>query len=176
VTVGSHADINGDGGSGQYRDDGCRQLSGNGDDAAIACLFNVLRFTHQARRELAEWLPEIAYREGVTVSDIINKDTIQSILNSKKLNATQKSEKIRDELYKTRFPEFSKLQDRWKKTAAAANPSPSKVRFVPSPGFEKKRLEVRLTVESPGEAREILESLSKIAPQTWEDLLFPRLY
>jgi hypothetical protein len=163
VTGGSSADINGNSGN------------GNADDAAIADLFNALRFTRQARRELAEWLPEIAYREGVTVGDVINRDIIQSILNSEKLNAPQKSEKIRDELYKTRFPEFSQLQDRWKKTAAAANPSPSKVRFIPSPGFEKKRLEIKLTVESPEEAREILESLSKIAPKTWEDLLFPRL-
>jgi ribosome maturation protein Sdo1 len=174
VTGESSADISGNGGRGQYEDNGCRQLSGGGDDAAVAGLFKTLRFTRQARRELAEWLPEIAYRENVTVGDVINRDIIQSILNSEKLNAPQKSEKIRDALYKTRFPEFSKLQDRWKKTAAAANPAPSKVRFIPSPGFEKKRLEVRLTVESPGEAREILESLSKIAPQTWEDLLFPR--
>jgi hypothetical protein len=166
VTGESSADTDGD--------NGCQQLSGGSDDAAVADLFKTLRFTRQARRELAEWLPEIAYRENVTVGDVINRDIIQSILNSEKLNAPQKSEKIRDELYKTRFPEFSKLQDRWKKTAAAANPAPSKVRFIPSPGFEKKRLEVRLTVESPGEAREILESLSKIAPQTWEDLLFPR--
>jgi hypothetical protein len=48
------------------------------------------------------------------------------------------------------------------------------VRFIPSPGFEKKRLEIRLTIENADEAREIFRSLSKIEPGVWDELLFPR--
>jgi hypothetical protein len=145
------------------------------DDAAIAAFLNAHKFTRQTRRELAEWLPEIACRENTTVDDIINSENIQSILRGEKLNAPQKIEKVRDALYRMRFPEYSKLQDKWKKSAAAANPAPSKVRFIPSPGFEKKRLEVRLTIENADEAREIFRSLSKIEPDVWDVLLFPRL-
>jgi hypothetical protein len=155
-------------------DDNGRQYNGYDDNTAITNLFNTLRFTRQTQRELSEWLPEIAYREDTTVDNIINNDKIQSILNSEKLNAPQKSKKIRDIFYKMRFPEYSKLQDRWKKTAVAANPDPSKVQFIPSASFEKKRLEVKLTIENPVEAAEILKSLSRISPQTWDDLLFPR--
>jgi len=144
------------------------------NDTAAADFLNAHRFTRQTRRELAEWLPEIAYRENKTVDDIINGENILSILRNEKLNAPQKSEKIREELYRMRFPEYSKLRDRWKKSAAAANPAPSKVRFIPSPGFEKKRLEIRLTVESASEARDILASLSQIEPDVWDSLLLPR--
>jgi len=143
-------------------------------DPAVTEFIAAHRFTHQTQRELAEWLPEIAYRENVSAGDIINGKKIRSIIENEKLNAPQKSKKIRDELYKMRFPEYSKLQDRWKKTASAANPAPSKVQFIPSPGFEKKRLEVRLTAESAEEAREILESLAKIEPGVWEELMYPR--
>ncbi|MCL2219821.1 MAG: hypothetical protein FWC23_07150 [Chitinispirillia bacterium] len=131
------------------------------------------RFTHQTRRELAEWLPEIAYRENISIDDILNGDKIRTIIENEKLNAPQKSQKIRNELYKMRFPEYSKLQDRWKKTAAAANPSPSKIQFIPSPGFEKKRLEIKLTIESAADAKDILASLSQIAPHIWDELIFP---
>jgi hypothetical protein len=143
-------------------------------DAAIADFFGAHRFTHQTRRELAEWLPEIAYRENVSVDGVINSEKIQAILNNEKLNAPQRAEKLREEFYRMRFPEFSKLQERWKRAASVANPSPSKVRFIPSPGFEKKRLEIRLTIENAEEAREIFGALSRIEPRVWDDLLLPR--
>ena len=153
--------------SGDYRD--------NQDKAAVDDFLKAHRFTTQTQRELSEWLPEIAYRENVAASDIINSENIQSILKNEKLNAPQKHQKIRDELYKKRFPEYSKLQEKWKKTAAAANPAPPKVRFVPSSGFEKKRMEIRLTIESAEEAEEIFNALLKIEPRVWDELLYPRL-
>ena len=155
------------------REDEIRGGMNQQGDAAIAAFLNAHKFTRQTRRELAEWLPEIACRENTTVDNIINGENIQSILRGEKLNAPQKIEKVRDALYRMRFPEYSKLQDKWKKSAAAANPAPSKVRFIPPPGFEKKRLEVRLTIENADEAREIFRSLSKIEPGVWDELLFP---
>jgi len=144
----------------------------NKDSAIIDDFLSAHRFTNQTRRELAEWLPEIAYRENVSANDIINSANIQSILKNEKLNNPQKFQKIRDELYRMRFPEYSKMQEQWKKTAASANPAPSKVRFIPSAGFEKKRMEVRLTIESAEEAKELLNALSKIEPCVWDELLY----
>ena len=149
--------------------------SDNQDKAVIDGFLKAHRFTTQTRRELSEWLPEIAFRENVSASDIINSENIQSILKSEKLNDPQKHQKIRDELYKKRFPEYSKLQEKWKKTAASANPAPSKIRFIPSPAFEKKHLEIRLTIKSAEEAKELLSALSKIEPRVWDELLWPRV-
>ena len=140
----------------------------------LADFLNTHRFTHQARRELTEWLPEIAYRKNVSVEDIINGSEIQSILRNEKLNAPQKSKKVRDTLYKMRFPEYSQLQERWKKTVAAVNPNPSKVQFTPSPGFEKKRVEIKVTIEDAEEARKIFKSLAKIEPHIWNEILLPQ--
>jgi len=145
------------------------------DKTDIDDFLNSYRFTSQTKRELAEWLPEIAYRENASVSHIINGENIQSILKNEKLNNPQKLQKIRDELYRMRFPEYSKMQEQWKKTAASANPVPSKIRFIHSPAFEKKRVEVRLTIESAEEAKEVLNALSKIEPQVWDELLYPRI-
>jgi len=147
---------------------------GNRDKAIIDDFLNAHRFTNQTRRELAEWLPEIAYRENISAGAVINGENIQAILKNEKLNNPQKFQKIRDELYRMRFPEYSKMQEQWKKTAASANPAPSKVRFIPSPAFEKKRVEVRLTIESAKEAKEILNALAQIEPRVWDELLYPR--
>ena len=131
------------------------------------------RFTKQTRRELKEWIPEIAYRENISVDDVINGDVVQKILRDEKLNNPQKYKKIRDALYRMRFPEFSRLRDCWKKAAAAANPVPSKIQFIPSPAFEKKRMEIKLTAKDTAETLELLKSLSKIKQEVWDILLLP---
>jgi hypothetical protein len=144
-----------------------------GSESALDDFINAHRFTSQTKRELMEWIPEIAFRENISVDDVVSSEAIQFILQNPKLNAPQKHQKIRDEMYKKRFPEFSKLRDRWKKIAASANPNPSKIQFIPSPGFEKKRLEIKLTVENTDEALEVLKSLSKIPLYVWDELLCP---
>jgi hypothetical protein len=170
-----NADDAGTGGAGPISNEYENTNRGNQDKAAIDDFLKAHRFTSQTRRELAEWLPEIAYRENASASDIINGENIQSILKSEKLNAPQKHQKIRDELYKKRFPEYSKLQEKWKKTAASANPAPAKIRFTPSPAFEKKHLEIKLTIQSAEEAKTLLNALSKIEPDVWDELLYPRV-
>jgi len=144
------------------------------DKNTIAEFFEKIPFTRQTQREIAEWVPEIAYRENTTVKNILDGENILSILHSEKLNNPQKSQKIRDELYKKRFPMFSQMQAKWKKAAAAVNPNPSKVQFIPSSGFEKKRLEVKITVESGDEARKIFYSLAQIDTDKWDEIIFPK--
>jgi len=144
------------------------------DKNAITDFFTKIPFTRQTQREIAEWVPEIAYREKTCVKNIFEREIIQDILNSEKLNNPQKSQKIRDELYKMRFPLFSQMQKRWKKAAADVNPDPSKVQFIPSTGFEKKRLEIRVTVGSADEAAKIFSSLAKIESGRWDEIIFPQ--
>jgi len=144
------------------------------DKNVITGFFEKIPFTRQTQREIAEWVPEIAYRENTTVRNVLDGENILAILHSEKLNNPQKSQKIRDELYKKRFPMFSQMQTKWKKTAAAVNPNPSKVQFIPPPGFEKKRLEIKVTVENGDEARKIFSSLAQIDVDKWDEIVFPK--
>ncbi|MDR2728692.1 MAG: hypothetical protein LBB56_06120 [Chitinispirillales bacterium] len=146
----------------------------NEDKNVIAGFFEKIPFTRQTQREIAEWVPEIAYRENTSVKNILDGEDISAILQSEKLNNPQKSQKIRDELYKKRFPLYSQMQTKWKKTAAAVNPNPSKVQFIPSPGFEKKRLEIKVTVETGDEAGKIFSSLARIDASKWDEIIFPK--
>ena len=143
------------------------------DKNIIAEFFEKISFTRQTQREIAEWVPEIAYRENTAVKDILEGENILAILHSEKLNNPQKSQKIRDELYKKRFPVFSQMQTKWKKAAAAVNPDSSKVQFIPSPGFEKRRLEIKVTVENGEEARKLFNSLAQIDISKWDEIIFP---
>ncbi len=143
------------------------------DKTAILELFSELGFSRQMQRELVEWIPEIAFRNRISVKSVLENEKLTSILQNQKLNTPQKMQKIRDEIYIQRFPFYSKMQNNWKSKAACANPHPSQVHFIPSPGFEKRKLDMKITVKSAAEAKAILDNLASLPSDTWEELIFP---
>jgi len=108
--------------------------------------FKNLKLSLQTQREFLEWLPEIACIENKEVRDILSEKKITNILEDAKLNDPQRIQKIHSSLYEKKFPRFSDAMRIWKKQAAALNPEPSCVSFVPSPYFEKNLLEIKITV------------------------------
>ncbi|MFP4163696.1 MAG: hypothetical protein ACLFVE_06945 [Chitinispirillaceae bacterium] len=143
------------------------------DRNVILEFFSRVSFSRQMQRELIEWIPEIAFRNETAVKSLLHDETIGAILENENLNMPQKSQKIRNELYMQRFPFYSSMQKNWKSKAASANPHPSKVQFSPSPGFEKRKLDVKITVKSAADARKILDDLASLPSHTWEELIFP---
>lgn len=143
------------------------------DRSAILELFSELDFSRQMQRELAEWIPEIAFRNGINVKSVLEDEKLTSTLQNTNLNTPQKMQRIRNEIYSQRFPFYSGMQSEWKRKAASANPHPSQVHFIPSPGFEKRKLEMKITVKSAAEAKAILDNLASLPSDTWEELIFP---
>ncbi len=144
------------------------------DRISVLDLFTKIPFSRQMQKEIIEWLPELSFRSNSTVKKVLESPELEDVVNHPKLNIPQKQQRIRDTLYIQRFPLYSSLQKKWKKNVAVANPDPSRVQFTPSPGFEKRKLEIKATVCNAAEAHKIFQKLASIPPQTWEELILPQ--
>jgi len=143
------------------------------DQKAFLTAFDGAGLSFQTQREFLEWLTELSYTERLPVAQILGRQDIRSIVHNTRLNWPQRIEKIRNILYERRYPRLSAARELWKKNAAAANPSPSSIQFIPSPFFEKNKLEVRCTLTDPAAARDIFTRLALVPPETWHTLIYP---
>lgn len=136
-------------------------------------MFSIVPFSRQQQRELLEWLPEIAYAASIAIGDILGSDELISILKNDKINLPQKAQKIRDYIFKRRFPHLVEVKKRWSDIANKTNPDTSMIHFAASEAFEKKRLEVRITLTDAEKANLLFEKLSLISKDTWANLIYP---
>jgi hypothetical protein len=143
------------------------------DREAVIALLHQYSFTRQMQRELLDWLPECAFREKCTVADILAASWLQEIHHNEKLNGPQKIDRIRTALFNRRFPTIARAKKAWSESAAELNPDPSHVHLKPSEAFEKNRLELRITVTSAEQAAMIFSRLCDVAPQKWDQLIYP---
>ena len=143
------------------------------DAGALIRLFRAIPFSRQMQRELAEWLPEIAFNRGVVLSALLDSNPLAAAIAIARLNAPQKAAMIHDLAHTLRFPLYAKMKSEWSGLSRRINPDPSKVTLHPSPFFERNRLEIRLKGETGGELAGLLHKLAAIDPRTWDELIDP---
>jgi hypothetical protein len=148
---------------------------GENDRAAFLAMFAGLELSQQAQHEFIQWMAETACAQKTAFTGIKEFPEIETIILDKALNAPQKIEKIRSLLHSIRFPRFDAVLKNWNKTAHEINPAPLKVSFIADPYFEKNRLEVRVKVSSPDDAKEIFGKLAGISAEKWSGLTVPGL-
>lgn len=149
------------------------------DRKAFLEIFKDMKLSQQTQHEFLEWLPEIAFSRDVSVSDLLRSKEMTGTMNDATLNAPQKIEAVRDLLHSWKYPASSDALKSWKQTAAATsravveNEPSSQVVFMPSPAFEKNRLEIRISIGHARAAKEIFGRLSQIPQSTWAHLIYP---
>jgi hypothetical protein len=143
------------------------------DRTAILSFIRTYSLSRQMQREFFDWLPELAFREHCSVNRILTLDELIGISSDAKLNGPQKIDKIREFLYNRRFPTLARAKQTWKEHAAKLNPAPRQVQFKAADAFEKNRLDLRITLSSAEEAKEIFTKLSTIEPMEWNCLIYP---
>jgi hypothetical protein len=143
------------------------------DAGTLLNLFSTLQFSRQMQRELAEWLPEIAFIKKISLIDLLASLPFASILSDKKLNNPQKIAKIHDLAHDLRFPLYSATKKMWTEQARQINPDPSKVTFQASPYFEKDSLEIRIKAEDAEEIQRIIQKLGSVDLVKWQELIDP---
>ena len=141
--------------------------------AALVALFSLLSPSRQMQRELAEWLPEIAFNRNVTTSHLLGSAEFSSIINDSRLNNPQKSARFHEAVHALRFPLYSRLKDAWSADSRKINPDPSRVSFQPSPYFEKNRLEIRIKADDGASLRHTLGKLAEVDTTAWDRLTDP---
>jgi hypothetical protein len=151
------------------------------DRTAFLDMFRDLELSQQTQRELLEWLPEIAFSKNMSMPDLLKSKELYDILENKTLNAPQKIEGVRNLVYSWKYPEYSSALKTWKQLAAATsravleNEPFSHIVFLPSPAFEKNKLEIRISIGHARAAKELFERLSQIPQSAWARLIYPPL-
>ncbi len=149
-------------------------LLSHADQEAFLRAFRGADLSFQTQREFLEWLTEAAFTEKASVRAILQAPSVRAHLGNRTLNWPQRIQKTRSALHAQRFPRLSAAQERWRKLAASVNPDPSKVQFVPSPFFEKNKLEVRIALTKAGTAPGLLRRLAGIPETAWQALIYPQ--
>lgn len=140
---------------------------------ALLNLFSTLSFSRQMQRELAEWLPEIAFIRKISLTDLLASLPFASILSDKKLNNPQKIAGIHDLAHDIRLPLYSQAKKALTQQARQINPDPSKVTLHASPYFEKDSLEIRIKAGQAEEIHRIIRQLASIDLVKWQELIDP---
>jgi len=143
------------------------------DLSAVLDLYARFPFSRQTQKEFSDWLPELGFRERCPITEIISSPEVQEIIVHPKLNAPQKIEKLRQNLYERRFPTIIKAKKTWESRAAAINPDTKAVVFKAADAFEKNRLEIKITITSAAQAQELFSKLSTVPPPAWDQLIYP---
>lgn len=146
----------------------------NEDDRLLFIeIFKNYNLSLQYQKEFTDWLPEIAYAQQCSISDILHNSYIQKTLNNEKLNIPQKTQKLRTYLFGQKHPLLTDIQKQWKKDVNDINPNPSFVRIDPNLFFEKNRLEMKIILTNSKRAGDIMKKLSEITEEQWDRLINP---
>lgn len=140
---------------------------------AMLSFISTLSFSRQMQKEITEWIPELAFREHLSIADLLDADWIMAILKNDRMNAPQKIDKLRLSIYERRFPTIARAKKTWSDTVAKINPSPQSIQFKPSEAFEKNRLELKISITSAEEAHHIFTKLGEIPVTTWNQMIYP---
>lgn len=143
------------------------------DCDACLDLFSRVNLSRQQQRELVEWLPEIAFAEAKTICALLNESQIKEILENESVNQPQKAQKIRDLIFKKRFPDLAALKQKWSVMVNKVNPDQARIHFNVPEAFEKNRLEVKIILDEAQKAVELIANLGSICKETWEKLIYP---
>lgn len=143
------------------------------DAQALIGLFSRLSFSRQMQRELAEWIPEIAFIRKVTVPQLLLSATVDEVLSDKRLNDPQKAARIHEQVHDIRFPLYAEARRRYAARSRKINPDPARVVFQAGQYFENRRLEIRIRADDPAAIGPILTRLAAVRPEEWQALMDP---
>ena len=143
------------------------------DTKALITLFSAIPFSRQMQRQLAEWLPEIAFNQGISLPVLLESESLAAILNGDQLNTPQKAALLHDRAYEMRFPLYVRMKNAWDAHSRRLNPDPSHVSFHPSVYFEKNQIEIRIKAGDGASLQELMGQLAAIDAEGWWKLIDP---
>lgn len=113
------------------------------DDAAdFVELFENLKLSLNKQREILTLVQEIALREDLAVSEVLNDDHLQAILNQTDLDKNQKTGIIRFYLKQRRFPAITSAERVFEKLIKELR-LPSGIKLIPPNNFEGSKYTLR---------------------------------
>ena len=111
-------------------------------------LFQMIPFSNSHQLKIIEMVEEIMFKEKTSAGAIFKRLNIKSLYNQKK-----PQKKIIDKIFSTRYPGFTEQENQWKAEVSKLK-LPGNVTASHSPFFEKKQIELKVSLNTP-------EALSK---------------
>lgn len=131
------------------------------DRGAILSLVSPLKLTESRLKEVLTLLGETAQRDHLTIAKIIGHPEIGAILGRPELTPSQKTERLREVLLKTRYPRMHRLEEDFQRKRRGLN-LPPQISLHHSPYFEGKGLRLEFQFGSIEEYRKIVSSLASL--------------
>jgi len=123
---------------------------------------HLLPLGRNKQKEVLENLQEICRRDGRAAVEVLSLDPFRAIGLKEQLSPLQKSELLRRELFRMRYPAYSRQREGFEEARRGLD-LPPEVGLEPAPFFEKNEVNVSFRVKSPAELRSILVRLGNLA-------------
>jgi len=135
---------------------------GRDDRLRMNNLFTSLKWSFNQQWEAAQWIIEIASREGRSPKDVIDEGEIVGVLNNERVNNPQKVKSIVKILKARRFPSLVEAEKLFKKGLSSLS-LPSGVSIIPPPSFEGIDYKLEIVFTKGGELKERVAELSHLS-------------
>jgi ParB family transcriptional regulator, chromosome partitioning protein len=131
------------------------------DAISISDLFKNLNFSLSKQREIIVLSNEIAIREDMTSSDVINSSGIQDTIANPEWDQAHKAKKIREYLKARRFPNLMSAQNQFANVASSLALNPN-LKLSPPPNFEGNKFTLTLSFKDTADLTRLQSSISKL--------------
>ena len=133
-----------------------------GEDAGeeLCGLIVELRCSASIQAELVERVDELALRMNTTRSGVLGDPAIRAIRDASEKNHREKTQELREALYRLRFPRLGAREERFARELSAMG-VPASVQIIPPRGFEGNGWKLQVAFSSPEELRDAVSKLEK---------------
>jgi ParB family chromosome partitioning protein len=125
-------------------------------------ILRTLRCSVSIQMEILERVTEVALGQNKRRSEILSNEEIQQIVHHPQYNHRQKTQLLRNLLYRWRFPRLKTREERFEQELAEAR-LPSSIRLIPPRFFEGEQWQLQISFQSPRELQELLENAENLA-------------
>ena len=132
------------------------------DRAGVVSLFQALNTGLNIQRELLEMIREIALRDGISITALIQQADIAAVLNHDELPQSNKVQKLRRILKTRRYPALSAAEDEFQQSLRSIKLDPQ-IQLHHPPFFEGKAYRLTMTIQSKQQFKKRLSQLEKLA-------------
>jgi len=128
----------------------------------LSTLFGYLKLGLNKQREILTMLQEIAFREHLTIKDILNAPDLQQITTHEKWDRSQKAVHLRQYLRRRRYPSITTVESDFETRVRALGLEPD-MALIPPRDFEGTTFSFHLNFNNLAELRHLLSRISEVS-------------
>ncbi len=132
-----------------------------------------LNLSLNRQRELIDWIEAIVHRDGMSISELLNEETIRYWRQELPGDRANRAQKIREYFRTRRYPQISAAQDRFNQTLKKLHLPPG-MRLVAPPFFESPTFSLHMDFQNRNDLSRLENELNRIAKSPLlDDLMDP---